>query len=293
MHSVLLCDPKELGAGHLGQLTVAITSKNSNTEKCNTWSYRLWVWHYLTGLLLHSARRIPVVYLVLTVLRLFFLPNFFQSRYFLSSTYHFFLPLAAVTAATSTAYPPRHLLLCVSGTDTDHLHQTDLQSHHHATQSGHLSTKMSTSKRFWCHADVWQAVLTFIWLVSMRSSGADPPHQAAAGCLPEDTRPITLGPALLRTTKHLGPGVQVKRRWVEFLLWTHMLFSHQHPKLHEILDGLHLTLFFLKPWLILPILFSFFFTPTYFLNLMHFKLSHLRSFFQSAGCPPLQDHSTA
>lgn len=32
MHPVLLCDPKALSAGHLGQLTVAITSKNSDTE---------------------------------------------------------------------------------------------------------------------------------------------------------------------------------------------------------------------------------------------------------------------
>lgn len=153
-------------------------------------------------------------------------PNFFQSHYFLSSTYHFFLPLAGVTAAISTAYPPRHILLRISGTDTEHLHQTDLQCHHHATHHVHLSTKMSVGKCSWCHADVWQAVLMFIWLMSMRSSGADPAHQAAAGCLPEDAWSITLGPALLRTIKRLGPGVQVKRRWAELLLCTHTLLSY-------------------------------------------------------------------
>lgn len=64
--------------------------------------------------------------------------------------------------------------------------------------------------------------------------------------------------------------------------WASALHSHAF-KLHEILDRLHLTLFFLKPWLIFSTLFSFFFTPTYFLYLRHFKLSHLGYFFQSAG----------
>lgn len=147
-----------------------------------------------------------MAYCPLKVLHSFSPHNFFQSRYFLSSTYHFFLPLAAVTAATSTAYPHLCLFLCVSGTDTKHFHQTDLQSDHHATHHGHLSIKMSAGKCYWCHAgSVRWAVLMFIQLMSMRSSRTDPPYQASTrGVSWKTYDPSTLGPAFLRTIKRLG-----------------------------------------------------------------------------------------
>lgn len=277
-HSCMPCccwTPKHSVQHTWGQLTAPVTSNSSATEKFNAWSHRLRHWHYLAGLLLHSARRILVAYHPLKVLHSFSPHNFFQSRYFLSSTYHFFLPLAAVTAATSTAYPPLCLFLCVSGTDTKHFHQTDLQSDHHATHHGHLSIKMSAGKCYWCHAgSVRRAVLMFNWLMSVKSSRTDPPYQASTRGVwwkMYDPSPLDQhfsGPSSIWDSDE----GQVKRRWSEFLLCTHMHFSHQHPKLHGILDRLHLSLFFLKPGLIFSILFSFF-TPSYFLYLSYFKLS--------------------
>lgn len=63
----------------------------------------------------------------------------------------------------------------------------------------------------------------FIWLMSMRSSGTNPPYQATAGCLAEDIWPITLGPAFIRTIKCLG------LRWStseKEMVWVSALHSH-------------------------------------------------------------------
>lgn len=96
-HSRMPCccwTPKHSMQRTWGQLTAAVTSNSSSaTEKCNTWSDRLRVWHYLAGLLLHSARRIPVAYLPLKVLHFIIFPISFNliisSLLHTTSSFHF------------------------------------------------------------------------------------------------------------------------------------------------------------------------------------------------------------
>lgn len=271
MHAVLLLDPKALNAAHLGAARSCCDQQQCYREMQRLVQQTTSLTLFGTFVASLCEENPDGISSVKSVTHSFF-SNFFQSHYFVSSAYHYFLPLAAVTVATSTAYPPWCLFLCVSGMDTEHLQQTDLQNEHHATHHGHLSTKMSTGKRYWCHTgNVQQAVLMFIWIMSIRSFGTDHPYQATVGCLAEDIQPITLGPAFLRTSIWDSDGIQVKMRGFTFLLSTHMHFSHQHPELHGLQTD-YILLFSLKPWLIFSILFSFF-TPTYFLYLNYFSLS--------------------
>lgn len=113
-------------------------------------------------------------------------------------------------------------------------------------------------------------------------------------CLTASVGPITPGTAFLMTIQNWDTDqVLVTRRLFQFLLCTHVHFSHQYPKL----------IWFQRDYILLSLSWNLgSFSPFYPLFLHLFTsyilatLSSLDlrfSFFQSVGCPPLQDHGTA
>lgn len=86
MHAVLLLDPKALSTAYLGAAHSSCDQQQQRYRECNTWSHRLQLWHYLAGLLLHSARRILVAYLPLSVT--FFFPPTISFNLIISSLLH-------------------------------------------------------------------------------------------------------------------------------------------------------------------------------------------------------------